>query len=71
MGIHFDEGVYGFLKFKVYVKMSDDEKRCRAICISSDERCTRGVIMGEFCITHYRIFSRKNVSKHWFKWRKE
>ena len=51
--------------------MSDDEKQCRAICISGGERCTRGVIMGEFCITHYRIFSRKKVSKQWFKWRKE
>ena len=51
--------------------MSDDEKRCRAICISTDERCARGVIMGEFCATHHKIFSRKKVSKHWFKWRKE
>jgi len=60
-----------YLKFKVYVKMSDDEKQCRAICISTNTRCTRGIMMGEFCITHYRIFSRKKASKQWFKWRKE
>jgi len=47
--------------------MSDDEKQCRAICISTNTRCTRGIMMGEFCITHYRIFSRKKVSKQWRK----
>ena len=51
--------------------MSDYEKRCRAICISNEKRCTREDMMGGFCVRHYRIFSGKKVSKHWFKWRKE
>lgn len=59
-------------KLEVYVKMSDNEKQCRAICISTDTRCTRGIMMGDFCITHYRIFSSDKIDKlnnKWFKWR--
>ena len=52
--------------------MSDNKNQCRAMCISTEGRCTRDVMMGDFCITHYRIFNSSKINKlnnKWFKWR--
>lgn len=43
---------------------------CRAICISTDKRCTRSIMIDGFCITHFRIFNTSNkVNKNWMKMR--